>query len=289
MWLWSRRYRRKSRMVGTRIVSSTSNVGASTIWTNDVCYKSVTDFIKIYESRRKKTDLCESHNLLAQPCPVSSIKFDVPYTPSRRFVVFWPLPRIIRQPSSPTYKVTWATSCLKNSEENAAEKEAVREEVKKLDESREGITRAIIGEKVTREPPVIRCTCTLLESHREESAAIRGFRGCRNEVWKCMYRQRRNTYNGDIELNYAYFGQRPFFAVNSHSVSYTPTGRWERELGVKLRWESIRVGCNESNLCLPKIGELTVPEAFIFCSTMACGWQSHVLEDKLWDLVVDYG
>jgi hypothetical protein len=37
-------------MVGTRIVSSTSNVRASTICMNDVCYKRVAAFIKIYES-----------------------------------------------------------------------------------------------------------------------------------------------------------------------------------------------------------------------------------------------
>ena len=94
-------------MVGTRIVSSTSNVRASTICMNEVCYKKkVVTLIKDIRKLKLKTDLCESHNLLAQSCPVSSVKFNVPYTPSRRLVASSPFPRIIRQPRQPSCRPT---------------------------------------------------------------------------------------------------------------------------------------------------------------------------------------
>ena len=78
------------------------------------------------------------------------------------------------------------------------------------------------------------------------------------------------------------------------SVSFTPTGRWVRELGEKWRWESIRVGCMQlvKSYCLPVKSENSrLPEhwySVLRWLFVVHSWQFHVLEDKWWDLEVDW-
>ena len=80
------------------------------------------------------------------------------------------------------------------------------------------MTMVIIGEKVTREPPVIRCKCTLLESPTERRVRPSGDIEAVAMRYENVCTDKEGTHtmvNGDIELNYAY----------SQSVSFTPTGR----------------------------------------------------------------